>query len=404
MSKPKDVAVIGGGPAGAAVAILLAEQGMNITIFEREAYPKPIGAGIMLQPSGLQVLRNIGVYDEIAYNGIPIHGLYAHNTKGKTVFDVSFKLKNQDLSGLGVHRASLFASLYEKIDALPIQVVNDADICDIKNEGGPLTIVDQNDRTFGTFDAAIIANGARSVLREKYGIARYDRMQPYGALWCKIPHPETFDRIHHIYEGTTKMIGLMPIGYPGHEHNDHPSVNFFYGVTEQYFDDWGPHRFKAWKKEALAMAPEYTDLIEKISDFDELTLTPYNDVLLKSFYHKNIVFAGDAAHATGPHLSSGTNLALMDALILSESFEQGGSIQEIFSRYQANRKDQVNYYHLISRLITPFFQSKTNIAFLRNLFMVNGLKIPFTKKMMIQTIGGIKQGFFNNIDPKYYIC
>lgn len=403
MNKPNNVAVIGGGPAGAAVAALLSQQGIEVTIFERESYPKPIGAGIMLQPTGLQVLRNIGVYDEVHYNGMPIHGLYANNINGKTVFDVSFKLKDEDLSGLGVHRASLFSSLYKKIDALSIEVMTDADICEIKNEGGPLTIIDQKNRAYGTYDAAIVANGARSVLRKKYDLAKHDRMQPYGALWCKISHPETFDRIHHIYDGTTKMIGLMPIGYPGHEHHEHPSVNFFYGVTENYFDDWGPHRFKQWKEDALSLAPEYTGLIEKIQDFDELTLTPYHDVLLKSFNYKNVVFAGDAAHATGPHLSSGTNLALMDALILSESFEEGGTAEDIFTRYQHRRKDQVSYYHLISRLITPFFQSKTNIAFLRNIFMGNGLKIPFTRKMMIQTIGGIKQGFFRNLDPKYYI-
>ena len=45
----RDVAVVGGGPAGLAVAALAARQGLSVTLLEREPLPhdKPSGEGVM---------------------------------------------------------------------------------------------------------------------------------------------------------------------------------------------------------------------------------------------------------------------------------------------------------------------------------------------------------------------
>ena len=47
------VGVIGCGMGGMAAAIALARRGHAVTIFEAFAEPKPLGSGLMLQPSGL---------------------------------------------------------------------------------------------------------------------------------------------------------------------------------------------------------------------------------------------------------------------------------------------------------------------------------------------------------------
>ena len=52
------VGVVGCGVAGQAAAILLADAGHAVTVFERFAEPRPIGAGLLLQPTGLAVLRD----------------------------------------------------------------------------------------------------------------------------------------------------------------------------------------------------------------------------------------------------------------------------------------------------------------------------------------------------------
>src|SRR5688572_15282569 len=56
-----DVAVVGGGPAGLAVAIETARRGLNVAVFERQEGPvdKACGEGVM--PPGVRALDALGV-------------------------------------------------------------------------------------------------------------------------------------------------------------------------------------------------------------------------------------------------------------------------------------------------------------------------------------------------------
>lgn len=64
-----DVAVIGGGPVGATLALLLARVGRRVTVLEKASFPrdKPCGEGLM--PSGARVLAGAGI--DLAAEGFP---------------------------------------------------------------------------------------------------------------------------------------------------------------------------------------------------------------------------------------------------------------------------------------------------------------------------------------------
>ena len=60
-----DIAITGAGPAGLAAALYLKRAGHRVTIFERFEEPKPVGSGLILQPTGLTVLADLGLLDDI---------------------------------------------------------------------------------------------------------------------------------------------------------------------------------------------------------------------------------------------------------------------------------------------------------------------------------------------------
>jgi salicylate hydroxylase len=59
------VVVAGGGIAGMATALLPAKAGASVTLVERVAAPEAVGAGLLLQPNGLAVLRGLGLGVEL---------------------------------------------------------------------------------------------------------------------------------------------------------------------------------------------------------------------------------------------------------------------------------------------------------------------------------------------------
>src|SRR5687767_14401514 len=90
-----DVAVIGAGTAGAATALFLARSGHRVTVFERVARPGPVGAGILIQPTGQTVLDRLGLLDALAARAAPIEQLLCLRRTGAPLVD----LRYSDLGG-----------------------------------------------------------------------------------------------------------------------------------------------------------------------------------------------------------------------------------------------------------------------------------------------------------------
>ncbi|WEK07087.1 MAG: FAD-dependent monooxygenase [Candidatus Pseudomonas colombiensis] len=60
-TKGKRVAVIGAGPGGLAAGVALHKAGFDVKVFERHPELRPLGGAIILNATGIVILRNLGV-------------------------------------------------------------------------------------------------------------------------------------------------------------------------------------------------------------------------------------------------------------------------------------------------------------------------------------------------------
>ena len=80
----KDVIVIGAGPAGSAMATLLAQEGYSVLLLEKGVFPRDKVCGDFVSPKGLFHLKKLGCYEKIASRGFtPIRrtSVYLNSSK-----------------------------------------------------------------------------------------------------------------------------------------------------------------------------------------------------------------------------------------------------------------------------------------------------------------------------------
>ena len=396
------MAVVGAGTAGAAAAAFLARAGHAVTVFERVPDPGPVGAGIVLQPTGLAALGRLGLRERVVARGAPLHALRCVASGGRTVFHLPYARLAAGLFGLGTHRGLLFEALMEAVRDASVDVRCGVAQERIELEGDRPVLVDEGGTRHGPYDLVVVADGARSSLRGAVGIPARDRPYPWGALWFVADDPDGVYReeLFQVVEGTGRMLGLLPSGL-GPGAGDGPGkVSLFWSVRCDLVDDIRRAGLDALRREVLRYDPRAAFVLDQIDGADSLLFARYHDVVLRRFHAGRVVCIGDAAHSMSPQLGQGANLALWDAMVLADCLAADDDVPRALATYTRRRKRHVAFYQLMSRWLTPFFQSDARwLTPLRDFGMALACRIPPIRTEMIRTMCGIKRGFLRRSLP-----
>src|SRR6202165_5110383 len=110
-----DVAVVGGGPAGAAAALFAARRGLKVIVVDKQDFPrdKPCGEGLM--PGGRPALRELGLEDAVVAGGAPPLNGIQFGLAGEPSVAVPFPEHDGEQAGLGIRRLTFDAKLADAI-------------------------------------------------------------------------------------------------------------------------------------------------------------------------------------------------------------------------------------------------------------------------------------------------
>lgn len=385
------IAIVGGGTAGAASALFLARAGHRVTVFERVAQPTAVGAGILLQPTGMHVLQSLGLLDEILAHGARIEKLYGTTPTGKTVLDVRYRYFAKESFGLGLHRGALFSVLWNAVKQEQIDIRTGVEVTHCDQQSGRAKLFSEATE-LGEYDCVIVANGTHSRVRDSLNVPSRVIPYPWGALWAVVPDDGlTSGMLRQWLRNAEQMLGLMPTG---RNYGDaHPVLSFFWSLPVDSLSAWREQGLLSWKETVLKLAP-IQHVLDHIQTPEQLTFASYADVQMKHWHDRNAVCIGDCAHATSPQLGQGANLALVDALTLARCFATSDNVPQALQQYSRTRKSHLRYYQSASRLLTPLFQSHSKLGSgLRDMGMGLVCRTPFLKQQMALTLSGTKTGW-----------
>ena len=387
-----EIAVVGCGVAGQAAATFLADAGHRVTVFERFAEPRPLGAGLLLQPTGLAVLRALGLEGQAERLGARIDGLLGRNDLGHTVIDLAYADLHPEAHGVGIHRGALLGLLQERLQRSPAQLVTGAEIVDIERDGGRASVVEAGGRRQGPFNLVVVADGTHSQLRARVMPPARAPLYPWGCIWATIPDHRSFatapGMLQQRLSGTTTMMGLLPVGQG--------LATLFWSLPAAALEPGRPIDMDSWRMEALALWPEAAGLIEQVADADGFARATYRHVTLPSWNVGPVLFIGDAAHGTSPQLGQGANLGLLDAYVLAQALAAGTDLAAALALFARRRDPAVRFYRQASHLLTPFFQSdRPLLGWARDALMGVACLAPGLSPIMTTTLAGLRRGWLS---------
>lgn len=370
---------------------MLARRGRRVTVYERFDQPRPVGAGFMLQPTGLAVLDHMGLTAEVEALAQPIDHLFGRaHPSGRVVLDVRYADLARPRNALGVHRAALFHVLYQAAVKAGVAFETDWPVRDavqgrLERQDGVISVA---------HDLVVDAMGARSPVAQRLlTVAGRRRMElAFGALWATTPWPDDphFDprALQQVYRQADTMIGVLPVGRrPG----DAASLaTFFWSLKHADHPRWRAEGLDAWKARVLSFWPETAPILDTLSDPDQLTMARYGHHTLPMPVETKLAVIGDAAHSTSPQLGQGVNMGLLDAFVLAEALDAHAELDRALRAYAAERRWHLRLYQALSLVFTPFYQGDGRLLpFVRDHILGRVSRLPGAARLLAVTVSGL---------------
>jgi len=388
------VGIVGSGSAGPAAACFLARSGHEVTLFERAPVKLSVGAGFLLQPTGMAVLRDLDLLDALLPEAARIKHLFCKNLSGTALLNLNYEDLEEGLFGAGTHRASLLDLLLGAAEGFGAESLWGRSIeCMKRNKKGLPLLRDDKGFDHGPFDLVLICDGSRSMLRDQTGIPTRVDTYPWGALWFIGGRTKEFDpyTLWQSVDSTQFLTGFLPTG------TKEDLLSLFWSVRTKELDYWKGKSVNDWRSQVLRLAPQAETFLNQVEDLSQLQAARYYDVRMKRWHAPNVAVLGDSAHALSPQLGQGVNLALMDAAVLANCISKY-SIEEALPEYSKQRKKHLSFYQFATRWSTPFFQSDHRIlGTVRDLVFPVANHIPWARKQMTMTMAGLKTGPFSQL-------
>jgi geranylgeranyl reductase family protein len=255
VSTDVDVAIVGGGPAGASAAHFLASRGHSVLVCEKKQFPREKTCGDGLTPRAIKMLERMGLGNELA-SWERVKGLRAHG--GGRTLDLSFRqLDDWCDYGLVKPRRDLDRLVLERAEVAGAKVLMGAEVRSPRFSGDVCTgLVARRDGLDEEVRAhwVICAEGAATKMTKALGRAR-DLTYPMGLairqyFRSPLQHSGWFDAFLAVRSGHYSLPGygwVFPVG--------DGTVNAGVGLLSTY-DGWRDVNLHVLQNEFLQSLPK----------------------------------------------------------------------------------------------------------------------------------------------------
>lgn len=301
------VAIVGAGPTGASLALMLARRGISVTLIEAARDFQRQFRGEALMPSGLNALHQMGLD--------PLLETIPHRPLSAWEFWLSDRRLFRADEPMGatrpctlVSQPPLLATLVQAAQAKPgFEWISGTAVKDLLwNEHRVAGVLLTDGRTL-TADLVVGADGRASAIRQRAELTLKTQPKSIDVLWFKLLAPAG-------YAADNRFCTVVKKGRV---------FSLFHGAeADQLHLAWAispeePTEHKNWAATFTALVPPH--LAEHFRAINDEISSPMRLSVLVGrcdrWHRSGLLLLGDAAHPMSPVRAQGINLALRDVIV-----------------------------------------------------------------------------------------
>jgi len=319
-----NVVVCGGATGGCAAALLFARAGASVTLMDRVAEPRAIGAGIALAENGLAVLEALGMGEALSV-AKPVTEVRIVDARGRTLLAPrgepprAVVLRRSTLQGILLDAVANESGIQRRFGTEVVRVTSLGDVT-VRDAMGESTL-----------NAGLVvgADGVHSRVRES------------GSFGARVRIGIRYVRMLLGNDVATGTEAWTPAGIFGSFPVDGGTYAFASCGTEACSAALEARDLDAFRAAWSDAYPASAHVLAGLRTFDELLQHDVVRVDCARWVDGRLVLLGDAAHAMAPNLGQGANSTLVDAVVLVDELRRCRNLPDGLQAYERRRRKAV---------------------------------------------------------------
>ncbi|MFI5533135.1 FAD-dependent monooxygenase [Kitasatospora sp. NPDC051853] len=345
MAQPLRVLVHGGGIGGLSLAVALARRGHTVEVVELRDELDALGVGIIQPSNALHVMRELGVLDDCLKAGFAWEVLTICDPAGATLAKIPQPRMDDAPANNGIPRPALAELLGRAAAEAGATVRFSTTLADLTDDGEGVDVT-LSDGTAARYDLVVGFDGIGSPLRTRlYGDRHRPEYTGFANWRVTVPRqPEVQGVVMSTGNQAAKAL-LTPI----------TDELMYLGAVFAEAEDFRPDPERAHEQLAERLAGfsgPVAEALRHVTDPAAVVYSRISQVTVDEPWHVGrVVLAGDAAHASTPHLAQGAAMAVEDALVLAQELDAAESVPAALAAWEARRRPRAMFVQSLSRAV-----------------------------------------------------